>query len=181
MIRSLLHRAIRHQERALAAPMDYMRDIADSSPAAFIKFALIAPLGLHRRTLQLEPWHLARVAAAFSEDCGTCAQIAITLARRDGVPAKVLRAVVSDSPEQLSAPLQDVYRFTRAMVERSDDPELRERIRSHYSQDALVELSLAIAVSRVIPTIKRALGHATACSVLRFELSAPAPAPGPSR
>lgn len=159
--------------------MDYLRDIADNSPAAFLKLALIAPLGVHRRALPLDAWHIARVTAAFAEDCGTCAQIAITLARRDHVSAAHLRAVISGDSAALPEPLRDVYCFAHTIANRRDDERLRERLRARYGQTALVELALAAAISRVIPTLKRALGQARACSVLRFEfadvLSTPAP------
>lgn len=179
MLRPLLRSAIRQQEKNLEAPLDYLREIADSSPAAFFKFALLAPLGTHRRQLPPVAWHLARVTATFAEDCGTCAQIAITLARRDHVPADLLRAVIAGDDAALTPELRDVYRYTRTIVAGHDDAELRETLRTRYGAEALIELALTIATSRLIPTLKRALGHATSCRLLRFDLRERAALPLP--
>ncbi|HYP15715.1 MAG TPA: hypothetical protein VEQ65_00780, partial [Opitutus sp.] len=168
MTRQLLFKLIRRQERALDTRLDYLREIAESSPAAFLKFGLIAPLGLHRRFLPKDAWHVARVTGAFAEDCGTCVQIAINLARRDGVPASFLRAIVGDDPDSLPFSLRDVYLFTRSIAARRDEPELRATLRERYGADGLIEIGLAAAVSRVIPTLKRALGHAQSCALLKF-------------
>lgn len=177
MLRPLLHSAIRQQEKHLGAPLDYLREIADSSSGAFVKLALLAPLGTHRRHLPPVAWHLARVTATFAEDCGTCAQIAITLARRDGVPADLLRAVIAGDDAALTPELRNLYLYTRAVAAREDDASLRDALRAHYGPDALIELALAIATSRLIPTLKRALGHATSCSLLHFDLLEPAAPP----
>jgi alkylhydroperoxidase family enzyme len=171
MLRSILFRLIRRQERQLGASLEYLRDVARVSPSGFLKFALIAPLGTHRRHLPRDAWHVARVTAAFAEDCGTCVQIAIDLARRDGVSASVLRAVVAGDPSALPDTLRDVYRFAAAVAAGHDNDELRKRLRHYYADEGLVELSLAIAVSRVIPTLKRSLGHAQSCALLRFDVS----------
>lgn len=170
--RWIVDRLIRRQERVLEAPLDYLRDIGTSSPAALFKLALIAPLGEHRRHLPLEAWHVARVAATFAEDCGTCAQIAIALARRDRVSSAVLRAVIAHEPARLPEPLRDTVAFVRAVIERREDPQLRERVRTHFGENGVIELGLVIAVSRFIPGLKRALGHAQSCALLRFELPA---------
>ena len=183
MIRPLLYRLIEQQEKNLEAPLPYLRDLADTTPAGFLKFGLIAPLGLHRRALPLEAWHIARVTAAFLEDCGTCAQIAITLARRDGVRPELLRAAITDQADELPEPLRNICVYLRALHERRDADDLRRRIRKHYGQAAVVELALVAGVARVIPTIKRALGYAQACRLLRFDFSDPAgrtPAPATS-
>lgn len=171
MTRTLLHRFIRRQERALDAPLDYLRDIADSSAVAFFKFTLLAPLGAHRRFLPLEAWHVARIAATFAEDCGACAQIALNLARRDGISLSLLRAVITEDDDALPSPLADINRLVRLLSQRHDDPLLRERLISYFGRDGFIELGLVIATSRFIPGLKRALGHAQSCALLRFETS----------
>jgi hypothetical protein len=58
------------------------------------------------------------------------------------------------------------YAFLPMTVSENVDPtDLRERIRARHGDEGLVELALAIAAARVIPTTKRALGYATSCSV----------------
>ena len=60
----------------------------------------------------------------------------------------------------------DVVRYAESVVTSAEDPELREALRARYGEAGLVELALGIAAARVFPTVKRALGHAQACSLV---------------
>lgn len=150
--------AATHRQRPLATPNLSVRKLVGDSPAAFLNFTLAAVSGARRRALPSVPWHVARVAAAFNENCGSCAQSAIARARRAGVPPEVLRAVAADAPAELPEPVRDVYRFARAIAARRDDAQVRERVRRRYGEDALIELTLVVAVSRVVPHATRVLG-----------------------
>ena len=109
--------------------------------------------------------------ATREEDCGTCLQIEINLAKRDKVKPATIRAAVSNKPDELPEQLADVYRFAKAVVRRSGDEDIyRERIRELYGEEGLVELAMAIAVCRVFPTTKRALGFAKSCSAVHVHL-----------
>ena len=95
----------------------------------------------------------------------------MNLALRDGVSAKVLRAVLDDQPDQLPADLADIFRFTQAAVSASaGEGQLRERLRNRFGEEGLLELALAIASCRVFPITKRALGYARSCSVFPIRL-----------
>jgi alkylhydroperoxidase family enzyme len=91
----LIHRLIARQEQRFGVPLDDLRELAAASTAAFLKLLLFAPLASHRRHLPREAWHLARLAATQSEDCGTCVQIVLYFARRDGVAPEALRAALA--------------------------------------------------------------------------------------
>ena len=63
--------------------------------------------------------------------------------------------------------LLDVVQFTRSVVTMmNDDDALRETLRKRYGDRGLIELSYAIASSRIPPTVKRCLGYAKSCSVV---------------
>ena len=95
----------------------------------------------------------------------------MNLARKDSVPLDVIRAVVSNRPQDLAAELADVYRFTSAVAEASTQEEaLRQRIREWYGEEGLVELALGIAAARVFPVTKRALGYATSCALVEVQV-----------
>lgn len=164
-MRRLAHRAVDAAERDLGVPLDYLRDIADTSLAAFVKFGLFTPLAQHRKHLPAAPYHLARIAATQHEDCGTCVQIEVTNALRAGVPEDAVRAVVEGRDEALGD-LEDVVRYARTVAAAADDPERRATLRARYGEAAFVELALGIAAARVFPTVKRGLGHATACALV---------------
>lgn len=172
MIRDLILKRLDKEERSLGESVDYVRHIVRSSLPAFFKFALFTPLSQHRRKLPPTPYHVARIVATRDEDCGTCVQIEVNLAGRDGVPADVIRAVLNNRPEDLTPELAEVYRFTKAVVEASgeEEEELRQRIRERYGEEGLVELALGMAAARVFPVTKRALGYATSCALVEIKV-----------
>ena len=172
MLRRLILKQLDTQERKLGGvSLDYLRHVARTSLPAFFKFALFTPLAAHRRALPADAYHVARLAATQHEDCGTCVQIEVNLARVQGVAPEVLRAAVGRRPDELPAPLADAYRFAQAVVEAGGmEGEWRERVRAHYGEEALVEMALGIAAARVFPTTKRALGYATSCALVRVEV-----------
>ena len=171
MLSKLILRRLDAEERALGASLDYIRYIVRTSLSAFFKFALFTPLAKYRRKLPAAPYHVARIVATRDEDCGTCVQIEVNLARQDGVSAETLRAVLADSPEKLTAELAEVYHFARAVVAASgDEEELRPRIRARYGDEGLVELALGIAAARMFPITKRALGYATSCALVEIHV-----------
>jgi alkylhydroperoxidase family enzyme len=171
MIRQLILKRLDAAEKELGVPADYLRHIVQTSLRAFFKFIKIMPLAQYRRVLPAGPYHVARIVATRDEDCGTCVQIEVNLARKAGVPADVLRAVLDRRPENLPEELADAYYFSEAVVQATwqEDP-WRERIRQRYGEEALIELALAIAACRVFPITKRALGYATSCARVEVQV-----------
>jgi len=171
MIRKLILNRLDKDERFLGESLDYVRHILRTSLAAFFKFALFTPLAQHRRKLPPTPYRIARLIAVQDEDCGTCVQIEVNLARRDGIPADVIRAVLGNRPEELTPELADVLRFAKAVVEASgEEEELRQRLRERYGEEGLVEMALGIAAARVFPVTKRALGYAKSCALVEVKM-----------
>ncbi len=171
MLRSFIESRISSAEKRLGVPADYMRHILDVSMRAFLKFTKIMPVSEYRRVLPREPYHVARLAATREEDCGSCLQIEINLAKRDKVKRSIIRCCVNDRPDDMPEQLADVYRYALAVVRRTGDEEIyRERISEAYGDEGLVELAIAIAICRVFPTTKRALGYAKSCSQVPLHL-----------
>ena len=166
MLRRTILRKLSAEERRLGESLDYVRHIVNTSLPAFFRFAKIFPIAAYRKRLPTPAKHVAQIVAARDEDCGTCVQIAINMAKAEGVPTEILRSVVECQPAELSLDLQRVYRFTEAVVRAEEDPaELRAELTQSYGPAAVVELGLAIASSRFFPIMKRSLGYATSCSV----------------
>jgi alkylhydroperoxidase family enzyme len=171
MLRALIESRISSAERRLGVPADYMRHILNVSLRAFLKFAKIMPVSEYRRVLPREPYHVARIAATREEDCGSCLQIEINLAKRDKVKPAIIRCCVNDKPDDMPEQLADVYRFAEAVVRHTGDEEMyRERIREAFGEEGLGERASAIAICRVFPTTKRALGFAQSCSEVSLHL-----------
>jgi hypothetical protein len=167
MLRWLIRRKLDSEEKKLGESVDYLRHIVDVSPAAFLRFASILPLANSRKTLPKEPWFVAQLVALQHEDCGTCLQIGVNLARQAGVESSLIRAVLEGDGHQLPNDLADVARFTKSILTASDDDDaLRQSLRERYGERGLIEIAYAIAGSRIPPTVKRTLGYAKSCSLV---------------
>lgn len=167
-------------ESELDASMDYMRTIAETSPAAFWKFMLFLPVARHRRTLPPDAEAVADLVSTRAEDCGTCVQIGIDRARERGVNRGTVEAVLQDRPEALPEELVLVYRFVRAIVSHEDETadRLRPRVQNRYGREGLVEIALTVGSAQVFPLVKRTLGYGRACRLVELEWDETATAPG---
>ena len=167
----VLDHVIRRTERQMDARLDELRSLADASPAALLKMAFFRPLSLHRRRAPRAAWHLARIAADREQDCGTCLQIAVTAARRDGVPAATLRAALDGDADALTADERLALDYGRAVAARAPDVDaLVAQVRDRWGETVLTELALAVATVQVFPVLKRGLGQATACALVQIEV-----------
>lgn len=171
MIKAIISKRLDAAERDLGASVDYLRHILRVSFSSFLKFTKIMPIAEHRKALPAGPYHVARIVATRDEDCGTCVQIEVNLAKKDGLSTDTLKAVLESRPEDLPDELADAYRFAEAVVGATgDEDEIRERIVARHGEAALVELAMAIAACRFFPITKRALGYAKSCSVTKIEM-----------
>jgi alkylhydroperoxidase family enzyme len=167
MLRRIILSRISSAEKKMGVSLEYCRFIIRASLRASFKFAKFLAVDEYRRVLPPGPLYVARIVATRHEDCGTCVQIAVNQARKAGVPAELLRAVLNGNLDALPEESRDAYRFAEAVLTvNGDEDALRERIRLRYGDEGLIEMALAIATCRVFPTIKRALGYAVSCSAV---------------
>jgi alkylhydroperoxidase family enzyme len=171
MLGFVVRSKIRATEKRLGVSMEYLRHMYSHAPDAFDKFSTLMPATQHREKLPPAPYHVARLVATRQEDCGPCLQVAVNLAKEDGVEPAILQAALAGKVEELPESLQDVYRFAESVVlADGEEGNYRERVRKVFGETGLVELALAISTCRVFPTLKRALGHAKSCAAVRVEV-----------
>lgn len=171
MLRKIVLSRIASAEKKLGASLDYCRFMIRTSLRASFKFAKFLSVDEYRRALPPGPCYVARIVATRHEDCGTCVQIAVNQAKKAGLPAEQLSAVLNGNLDTLPEELSEAYRFTEAILTASGDADaLRERIRLKYGDEALIEMALAIATCRVFPTVKRVLGYAVSCSATTVQV-----------
>jgi alkylhydroperoxidase family enzyme len=170
MISALMERRLVAAERETGEGLDFVRDILRGSKAGFLKFLAFLPLAQHRAAMPADAYFVARLTAVRHEDCGPCVQTVIRYARKAGVDAGVLRAVVEGRAAALPPDLAEIHRFAQAVV--SCDPacaEQSEALRRRYGDAAMVDLAFGIATGRVFPTVKRVLGHGQSCAATGFD------------
>jgi alkylhydroperoxidase family enzyme len=167
MLRRLILGRIASAEKDWGVSLEYCRFILRVSLRAFFKFGKFLAVDEYRRVLPPGPCYVARIVAIRDEDCGTCVQIAVSQAKKAGVPAELLRAVLDGKLDRLPEELRDAYHFAEAVVTANGEEDTwRERIRLRYGDEGLIEMALAIASCRVFPITKRALGYAVSCSAV---------------
>lgn len=164
MIRWLCEKRLRAMEYEQGIPLAYLRQVLRVSPPHFLRLMKMMPLARFRRALPAEAYHLARIVTASHEDCGTCLPMEVRLAKQAGVSAAVLHSVLDENPCSLSPELAEVYFFAEAVATGNGaEDEWREAILRRYGEVGLIELSLAITVCRVFPTVLHAMGYAAPC------------------
>lgn len=164
VIRWLIEKRLRAVEHEQGVSLAYLRHILRVSPPHFLKFMKMMPLARFRHALPPEAYHIARIVTASHEDCGTCLQMELHLAKQAGVSTAVIHTVVDENPYTLSPDLAEVYFFAEAVATcNGAEDEFREAVLRRYGEIGLVELSLAIAVCRMFPTVLHAMGYVAPC------------------
>ena len=165
MMRWLLRRTIESFERKWNYDASYLKEIADLSPVAALRFTLATSLGSYRRDVPPAALVAAGITAVRSEDCGPCTQLGIAMAEQQGVPPEVLRALLQDEVAAMPEEVALAWRFTRATLAHdaaADDH--RDEIVKRWGPRAVVTLAFAITTARMYPTVKYAMGHGKICS-----------------
>ena len=164
MLRSLIEWKLSSEEKRLGASLDYLRFILRVSIPAFLKFGKILPFANYRRSLPPDVYHIARIVATKSEDCGTCVKMELKSAKDAGISDGLIHAALNDDVQGLSENLKAVREFTKSVIEAKEPcDELRQRLVTEFGEQGLVELAFSIAACRVFPTVKRSLGYASSC------------------
>ena len=168
-------RLIDASEKKFGEKLDYLRDIASASPAAFYKLALFLAFAKHRKAAPLDAYYLASIGALLSEDCGPCLQIAVNQALAAGVTPSVISSAVAGGAS-LDADRKLYLDYGRAVSANvAEAEELRLRLAEKLSPKAMVDLAIAIATARLFPALKRGLGHAKSCSLVEIKVPGLAP------
>jgi hypothetical protein len=162
-------RQIAKFETAWNYDMSYARDMLEASFPSFRGFAGIIRLAGVKGVTPPAAMYAVKIATTMAEDCGPCAQLTVSMAEREGIDAKTLRAIVAGDVDAMPRDAALGYRFAKATLAHDllETDALRAEIERRWGKAAAVEMALAIAMSRTFPTIKYALGHGHACQQVR--------------
>jgi alkylhydroperoxidase family enzyme len=181
MIGWLIERQLAAFERRWHYPMDYARTLLRASRRGFWRFARVMPLAAWRDGVPLAAWHAAKLVAVRAEDCGPCTQLVVDMARADGVPDALLRALLHDDAatlQALDANTAMAAHFARCWSTGAPGlADARDAVRQRFGERGLASLALAMSGARLFPMIKSALGHAEACHRVQVGGQPLAPAP----
>jgi AhpD family alkylhydroperoxidase len=165
----MLDPMVEASERRLGVKMGYVHEMARLNWPAFVRVGRIAALTMAARPqFDVRLAHMASLAAAQADDCGECVQIHLNLAAKDNVKTETLQAALDDRPQAMEPKLALAWRFGRAVA--VNDPameDIRRKIEGLIGRGGMMDIAYAIAMARFYPTLKRALGYAVACSVIR--------------
>lgn len=174
MLGWLQEKLIRANEKATGEDGDYLRAFAKASSSGFWKFGLTMPLVAHKKTAPNDLWHLARIAASQTEDCGPCLQTAVHFAQKDGVDAGVIKAALGQPGGAKLTPIQDAAVALGRCV--ANGPPISDGQRQLLEQEVgpvvVAELIATSAAVRIFPALKRGLGHSKSCSLVEVKLDA---------
>lgn len=176
MLKSILKAAVGRFERRYDYDASYLKALADIDPAAFFAFSKVQGLSAYRKAPP-EALAAAGIVGTLVEDCGPCTQIGVRIAEENGVSGEVLKGILTGDEAAMGPDAALAWRFARASLARdmeAADP-LRDEIVRRWGEKALAAISLALAASRVYPTVKYAMGYGKMCSKIQVQGEAVAP------
>lgn len=172
MYRWLLTRLIKSGERELGVPGGFAFFLRDVAPNRLVRFAFIRWVEGRRQIVSRGAYHAAGLASAMAEDCGSCVQIHVNLALKDGIAPELVQALVDRRLEQVAPEMAEAFRFGEAVSGGAPSTAYRDAIRGRWGDSGLAELAFAVAVARFYPGLKRGLGFAESCE----KVAIPSPA-----
>ena len=163
MTNSKLAAQIDTLEAEMGTDMNYMRAILAGSEASYRNFTRFMAVANHGEAAPEQALILAQLTAMWSENCRPCFGIVEKFARAADIPDAWIEAVRHNHGERLPEDMRFVHAFARAMS--LDEPEAdqyRRQLEATFGHAVVVELTLAVAMARVYPAVKRGLGYAVA-------------------
>lgn len=150
---------------------NYMKDMLKENPEAYETFEAFLPMASFVNEAPKDVIFVARLTSMKNEDCGACLQLNVDMALEAGVNKEIIQDIIFNEGNTLSAELKTVYDFTLCVGNKQDvDAKLYDEINKLYSKKVLVEIALAIAGTKVFPTVKRVLNDFQTCSNIQIKV-----------
>lgn len=154
----------------LGYDVGYGKYLLGADLRALLAVGGLAGLSKYRKGVTRDAQFAVKLVGAMSEDCGPCSQLMVTLARREGVSADTLRAVITSNDAALSEEVRLAVRFARAAIAREPAADaLRDQVVARWGKRGLISLAFGLVVSRAYPTLKCALGFGQSCQRLTVD------------
>jgi len=140
-------------------------ELATAPGHAFEKFAHFMPASQHRHCAPAPAFHMARIAAVLSEDCGPCALTAAQGALADGVDRALVNSALAGGAE-LQGEAALGFAYGHVVATHADDAfAMGDAVEAALGRAARLEMALTVALVRAYPASKRGLGLSRACGL----------------
>lgn len=164
MIRLLIEPWLHRMARRYDYDVTYLTAMLRTSMRGFLKFSKLFDLARHREAAPAAAIHAAKLVGAMAEDCGPCVQLVVNLAREARVDPADINAVLRRDAGAMSPDAALGFRFAEAVAWRlPEEDDLREAVRTTWGDKGVLDLAFALAIGRVFPMTKAAMGYAKAC------------------
>jgi alkylhydroperoxidase family enzyme len=145
----------------------YMRAMVRDAPEAFFKFARVADASQHRKAAPVDAIFAAKLVGTVAEDCGPCTQLVVNMAREAGMAEDQIAAVLERNEEAMERDTALGFRLANIIVHHGEDDPARDAVRSAWGERGVIEISLAVALTRVFPMMKAGMGYHQECRRVR--------------
>lgn len=163
MIRRLLAGALRRFETRYRYDAAYMHEIVAADLAAGVRLMLATGYLSHRGHLPPACYFAAKLRSARMADCGPCLELVIAMAEEAGVPPHVVLAALGEG--EGDAQVEMVVAYADAVLANAPElPAIVDDVRAAFGTHGLAGLAAAVVAGQFYPTLKRGMGHATACA-----------------
>jgi len=149
----------------------YMKDMLKEAPGAYETFEAFLPMASYINKTPKDVMYICKLTSMKNEDCSACLQLNVDMAVEAGVSKEIIQEVLFNKGNGLSSKLKDVYDFALAVSKNDNISEaLYVRIKQEYTKEILMEIGLAIASTKVFPSIKRVLNDDISCSLVEIKV-----------
>lgn len=149
----------------------YMKEMLQVNPKAFETFQNFLPMASFVEKTPKEVIYVVKLTSMKNEDCGQCLQLNVDMAIEAGVDKEIIKEVIFNEGKNLPKELKEVYDFTLAVGNNEEiDSNIYDKINKKYSRDIMTEIALAIASTKIFPTIKRVMNDFHSCSVIQLKV-----------
>ena len=164
MRKFIARRLLRAASKRYGYDTTYLEVMLEQSPSTFFKFAPVAKAAGYRKVVPIEASFAARIVGAMTEDCGPCTQLAVNMALEAGMEQDQLEAVLRGDANGMTPAVALAFQFAVAVAKHAADSDThRDAVRDRWGEKGVIDLALALQMSRTFPMIKLALGYAREC------------------
>lgn len=149
----------------------YMKKMLETNFDAYANFEAFLPMASFKKETPDDIMFVVKLTSMKNEDCGGCLQLYVDMAIEAGVNKEIINEIIFNQGKNLSTILKEVYDFTLAVSNKETiESKTYDKMNKKYSKAIMTEIALAIASTKVFPTIKKVLNDFHSCSMIQIKV-----------